>query len=513
MKKLIAILAAMIMVFTSAALAEELAAMTDEELLNLYRKVQAEMESRNLTGEEAADPENEIVRDRLVSFFMYWSRNELDEMLTLCTADWMNSVENAKTELFGILMNRTPLDMYCGENAVYGNPEDPVRRLEVTSRMDRHNGKDPVTYRLQILMQKQEDGLWYVNPQSLVTYEIVEGELPTPEPTDAPAEPPAEVTGDTVLYYFPAGGEYYHLDPNCKRVNEKYTPLEGRFTFAQLGEDAYKDLKPCEVCGAPAKNSAEPEKDADQPQFTTFGEALDAAEGYCTWGPDPANCIALVMIGEKYYRVVADTDEKAKELNDAAQKAEEDKWQQDWDALEKYVRTLPVSYTEEITAVPAGQEELDALAGKKLDELDPAVWMYYPSSWNEEGKAAVVELLQGVYQYEAEVSEPYEVYLEHEKNDTLGELTIRSVSFYGLSARLMNLQCTADGNWRTVTETFEDYDLMLQIADKLAAAWAGGEPDAETKEAIIEGLTAQYPEAADMIREMVETFSVGEPEE
>ena len=54
---------------------------------------------------------------------------------------------------------------------------------------------------------------------------------------------------------------------------------------------------------------------------------------------------------------------------------------------------------------------------------------------------------------------------------------------------------------------------MITIADELAAAWANGEPDAEGKEALIRDLTAKYPEAEDMIREMVETFQTGEREE
>ena len=39
------------------------------------------------------------------------------------------------------------------------------------------------------------------------------------------------------------------------------------------------------------------------------------------------------------------------------------------------------------------------------------------------------------------------------------------------------------------------------------------EPDAEGKEALIRDLTAKYPEAEGMIREMVETFKTGEREE
>ena len=58
---------------------------------------------------------------------------------------------------------------------------------------------------------------------------------------------------NTILYYNPKGGEYYHLDAFCKTVNAKYAPLQGQFTYAEINSDAYKKLKPCNVCGAPLR--------------------------------------------------------------------------------------------------------------------------------------------------------------------------------------------------------------------------------------------------------------------
>ena len=62
---------------------------------------------------------------------------------------------------------------------------------------------------------------------------------------------------------------------------------------------------------------------------------------------------------------------------------------------------------------------------------------------------------------------------------------------------------------RENTELFhEDYsfDLMEETADYLTAAWEGTEPDQETKEAMITELTAKYPEAEEMIRQIVGSF-------
>jgi len=46
----------------------------------------------------------------------------------------------------------------------------------------------------------------------------------------------------------------------------------------------------------------------------------------------------------------------------------------------------------------------------------------------------------------------------------------------------------------------------MEIADYLAAAWESTEPDLETKEALIAELTKLYPQAEEMIRQMVESF-------
>jgi hypothetical protein len=116
--------------------------------------------------------------------------------------------------------------------------------------MDRNNGKPTVKYRMNIMMDKETDGLWYVNPKSLLSYDDADTPDPSITDTPAPTETPA-VYPNTVLYYNPGKGEYYHLDQNCKRIAEKYLPLQGHFTFAEINDEKYKKLKPCAVCGAP----------------------------------------------------------------------------------------------------------------------------------------------------------------------------------------------------------------------------------------------------------------------
>ena len=197
------------------------------------------------TPEPNADSE---VLERLRTFFYYWSLNRQDDMLTLCSPSWASKEDNPKTALFALLRNRTPKDYF--EENISGTANDTSRTITITSTMDRNNGKDPVKYRMNIMMDKEADGLWYVNPKSLLSYDDAETPDPSVTDTPAPTETPA-VYSNTVLYYNPGKGEYYHLDQNCKRIAEKYLPLQGHFTYAEINDEKYKKLKPCAICGAP----------------------------------------------------------------------------------------------------------------------------------------------------------------------------------------------------------------------------------------------------------------------
>lgn len=197
------------------------------------------------------EPENDnSITDRLQTFFYYWSANRTDDMITLCSPSWQSKVEDPKRALFGLLANRTPKD-YMVES-VSGTEYDTTRTVTVTSLMDRNNGKDPVRYRLSVIMSKEND-VWYVDPQSLQTYENADTPDPSITATPAPTEE-TKAEPNTVLYYNPSGGEYYHLDPNCKKINERYLPLQGKFTYAEINKEPYSKLKPCAICGAPLRD-------------------------------------------------------------------------------------------------------------------------------------------------------------------------------------------------------------------------------------------------------------------
>ncbi len=57
----------------------------------------------------------------------------------------------------------------------------------------------------------------------------------------------------TMLYYNPDGGTSYHLSAECRGVKEEYLPLPGSFTYGELNDSQYKELKACWYCVPPRR--------------------------------------------------------------------------------------------------------------------------------------------------------------------------------------------------------------------------------------------------------------------
>lgn len=229
---------------------------TDAELLALLQNVLDEMNRRLTLKEPKTDSELADVSECVMSFFTAWNQNNLDEMLPLCDSGWKATVEDPRTALFVLLANSTPLDVTI-ESVLEIAGEGPDGRtyvlVTVTTHLNRNDGLSQKRYRIQFLVGKEEDGRWSVNPSGLETREPMEEAFPAEEKPEIDAETAA---AELVLYYQPTGGEYYHLDPNCRRVNPKYLPLQGSFLYAELNDEPYRDLKPCEICGAPSRQEA-----------------------------------------------------------------------------------------------------------------------------------------------------------------------------------------------------------------------------------------------------------------
>lgn len=208
-----------------------------------------EIPPSSVTSTPAPESVDTSLTDRLIYFFNLWSGNRQDEMLALCAPSWIAKQENPRTALFNIIANRFPLN--CTLESITGTDADNSRQVTLTSDIDRKNGKKAEKYRMTVLMVK-ENNEWYVDPQSVKTNDIIE--TPDPNITEAPSPTPtAAVYADTILYYNPNGGKYYHFVADCTQISPKYLPLKGTFKYSEINDDKYKDLQPCNVCGAPLR--------------------------------------------------------------------------------------------------------------------------------------------------------------------------------------------------------------------------------------------------------------------
>lgn len=189
------------------------------------------------------------LESRLNEFLYFWATKDYPRMLELCASDWKGAQDNPQVSLFAVMKNRTPVSFEF--LSVSGEPGDKVRTITTNVLMDKNNGKDPQAYLFEYVMVLENDGLWYVDLTNLATNGMPEATL-VPELT---SDSPAEITGETNLYYIPDGGTRYHLDPNCKSVSAKLIPLQDSFRYSEVNDPQYQFLKPCPVCGAPERQA------------------------------------------------------------------------------------------------------------------------------------------------------------------------------------------------------------------------------------------------------------------
>ena len=196
--------------------------------------------------------ESGAAAEQLQSFFYFWHVNNDENMLALTAPSWRNAQADPYKALFTIRANRTPADD-CEIVDISGTENDTMRTAKVKVTVSKNiTNRQPALYSFNVIMLK-EDGVWYVDPRSLASNEKVTttqaayNEMPT-QPVLNTGSP------STVLYYNPDGGEKYHFDPNCGKINPKYLPLKGQFLYSQLNDAPYNELENCTYCGAPLRD-------------------------------------------------------------------------------------------------------------------------------------------------------------------------------------------------------------------------------------------------------------------
>lgn len=207
-----------------------------------------------------------LAQQKLVLFMNAWGNKNYAEMVKYSDPKWVNSFQtqkDAESNIFYLAAIRTPTRFNILD--VTGTDADQVRTINMQAYISKSDGKEPQLYNFQILMVRSNNE-WYVDPASISSSQIVQETTSSgmsseqmaqaaisEEQQQAQAQQVNQTRSDTVLYYNQDGGEFYHLDPNCATLGERYKPLTAMFYYRDVSNDTFKNLKACPVCKAPGR--------------------------------------------------------------------------------------------------------------------------------------------------------------------------------------------------------------------------------------------------------------------
>lgn len=245
------------------------------------------------------------------------------------------------------------------------------------------------------------------------------------------------------------------------------------------------------------------------PLYATVGEALeDSAEGRVVAGSIPGEYYAVVTQKDgKYYRSVAIFDEKLNELNEALEnldyEAEDffEKHEAAMQAVDDYLKTLPIAYSEVFTAQPLTDEEMASMQGKSLSQLTEEGFEIGSSgtepSEDEEEILIVYSLRYGVYDYNCVVDADFDQYIAAQDNGAEGDLVVKSMSLAGITEWGFEKRFHTDGTVDEPKDPFAEFsEIMAEMLTFFEKIQAGEEIDIQD---YADTLKAKYPDYAEMI--------------
>ncbi len=245
------------------------------------------------------------------------------------------------------------------------------------------------------------------------------------------------------------------------------------------------------------------------PLYATVGEALeDSAEGRVIAGGVPGEYFAVVTQKDgKYYRSVAYYDETMKELEEASYsldyEAEDffEKLEEAVKAESEYRKTLPIAYSEEFTALPLTDEEIESQIGKTLAQLTEEGFEIGTNGTEpgdgEDEIIIVYTLRYGVFDYSCVVDADFDQYLAAQENGSEGELVVKSMSLIGITEWGFDMRFHTDG---TIEEPEDPFAGLSEVVSEVMAlierAQAGEEIDVDD---FADTLKTKYPDFGDMV--------------
>lgn len=239
------------------------------------------------------------------------------------------------------------------------------------------------------------------------------------------------------------------------------------------------------------------------PMYATVGDALAAAgENPIAGGEDDYYAVITEEDGI-YYRSVAETDDRYRELQEASWEAEPDQMEAAFAAVDEYVKTLPISYSEAFTAVPLAQADMDALVGMTLGELREAG--YEDRESGTEGDGIVYVMKNGLFEYACTVDADFDAYekAQEEWPDGGKDFVVTGVALRGISNDAVFKAYHTDGTVEEAPDPFEGYaELMADVQAMVESVRNGEEVDVDE---FFDDMKKKYPdieETVDMYLDM-----------
>ena len=229
----------------------------------------------------------------------------------------------------------------------------------------------------------------------------------------------------------------------------------------------------------------------EAPLFATVGEAMEAQGEDGIHGGYGEDYVVIVEVDGTFVRAVAKLDEQAEALDQAIFGA--DDIDAAFAARDEYIRTLPILYTEEITAVPKDQAELDALVGKTVKELEEMGYESRETGTYGEDHHIECVLASGLFQYRMIMNESEDEYLERvEDTYVFDDFTVKSASFDGVSFNAVDLAYQADGTYAAPETDGDPFSGNLDLLQIMVDAAQRGELDLDM---VTDRLKGMLPEA------------------
>ena len=227
--------------------------------------VQAEATESPMTGVLAA------AESVMKSYMQCWQQENWESMVQYVTPTWRSAQTNPQLQLYwnhgGIwtLNNWTMTAQNAQLNA------DSIT-FSILADLSKSTTGTKITKRYEGIVIKDENGTWYVDPDSMRTgvevketasdvgaanaAAVAEDSALASQVTVSNSDTTAQtssVNPNMTLWYNSKGGTFYHLKQKCESIGKEYYDSMKSFTYGELNDSAYAKLKPCKTCDAPAR--------------------------------------------------------------------------------------------------------------------------------------------------------------------------------------------------------------------------------------------------------------------